>query len=99
MTIEVRKGQGPFANVSTELDRVVEIAWKAYDEYHKSSRKRKARPSFATSHEALDRDTAVQDEVRNAASHRGRKACPCRPASQTRWQRSFSPAQIDRGRI
>jgi multimeric flavodoxin WrbA len=36
-----------FASVSTELDRVVEIAWKAYDEYHKSPRKRKAGPGFA----------------------------------------------------
>jgi len=36
-----------FASVSRELDRVVEIAWKGYDEYHKSPRKRKAGPAFA----------------------------------------------------
>jgi multimeric flavodoxin WrbA len=36
-----------FADVSPELDRVVEVAWKAYDEYRKSPRTRKAGPGFA----------------------------------------------------
>ena len=36
-----------FATASTEVDRVVEIAWKAYDDYRKSPRQRKAGPGFA----------------------------------------------------
>ena len=36
-----------FDAVSTELDRVVEVAWKNYDEYHKSPRTRKAGAEFA----------------------------------------------------
>jgi multimeric flavodoxin WrbA len=36
-----------FEAVHTEMDRVVEIAWKVYDEYRKSSRTRKAGPGFA----------------------------------------------------
>jgi len=36
-----------FEAVHTEMDRVVEIAWKVYDEYRKSPRTRKAGPGFA----------------------------------------------------
>jgi multimeric flavodoxin WrbA len=36
-----------FEVVRAEIDRVVEIAWRAYDEYHKSPRQRKAGPGFA----------------------------------------------------
>lgn len=36
-----------FDGVKQELDRVMEIAWKVYDEYHKSPRKRKAGEGFA----------------------------------------------------
>ena len=36
-----------FDAVSAELDRIVDVAWKNYDEYHKSPRTRKAGPEFA----------------------------------------------------
>jgi hypothetical protein len=36
-----------FENVDRELAAVVDVAWRAYDEYHKSPRKRKAGPGFA----------------------------------------------------
>jgi len=36
-----------FDPIRTEMDRIIEIAWTNYDEYHKSPRKRKAGPGFA----------------------------------------------------
>jgi len=36
-----------FDAVRTEIERVIETAWTAYDEYHKSPRTRKAGPGFA----------------------------------------------------
>jgi multimeric flavodoxin WrbA len=36
-----------FERVKTELDRIADVAWKTYDEYHKSPRTRKAGPGFA----------------------------------------------------
>jgi multimeric flavodoxin WrbA len=36
-----------FDAVRDELDRVVEVAWRCYADYHKSPRKRKAGPGFA----------------------------------------------------
>jgi multimeric flavodoxin WrbA len=36
-----------FDTVRTEIDCIIEIAWKNYDEYHKSPRERKAGPGFA----------------------------------------------------
>jgi multimeric flavodoxin WrbA len=36
-----------FDAVRGEIDRVIEVAWKNYDEYHKSPRKRKAGRGFA----------------------------------------------------
>lgn len=35
-----------FDAVHAELDRIVDVAWKNYDDYHKSPRKRKAGPEF-----------------------------------------------------
>ena len=35
-----------FDAVRPEIDRVIEVAWTTYDEYHKSPRKRKAGPDF-----------------------------------------------------
>jgi multimeric flavodoxin WrbA len=35
-----------FDAVRSEIDRVIEVAWTNYDEYHKSPRKRKAGPGF-----------------------------------------------------
>ena len=36
-----------FDAASAEIDRIVEIAWRNYDEYHKSPRKQPAGPGFA----------------------------------------------------
>src|SRR5436190_10942627 len=36
-----------FQNVDRQISEIVEVAWKAYDEYHKSPRTRKAGPGFA----------------------------------------------------
>jgi multimeric flavodoxin WrbA len=36
-----------FAAIGDALDRVADVAWTAYDEYHKSPRTRKAGPGFA----------------------------------------------------
>src|SRR5262249_40296573 len=36
-----------FDGAAAEIDRIVDIAWRTYDEYHKSPRKRKAGPGFA----------------------------------------------------
>jgi hypothetical protein len=36
-----------FDSVRAEIDRVVDVAWRTYVEYHKSPRKRKAGPGFA----------------------------------------------------
>jgi multimeric flavodoxin WrbA len=36
-----------FETLERELAAVVDVAWRAYDEYHKSPRKRKAGPGFA----------------------------------------------------
>ena len=35
-----------FQAIKSEIDRVMEVAWKVYDEYHKSPRTRKAGPEF-----------------------------------------------------
>jgi len=36
-----------FDAVAADIDRVADVAWRAYDEYHKSPRTRKAGPGFA----------------------------------------------------
>ena len=36
-----------FDVVRAEIDRIIEIAWRNYDQYHKDPRKRKAGPGFA----------------------------------------------------
>jgi len=36
-----------FDSVRSEIDRIIGVAWTAYDDYHKSPRKRKAGPEFA----------------------------------------------------
>jgi hypothetical protein len=36
-----------FDAVTAEIDRVADVAWTAYDEYHKNPRTRKAGPGFA----------------------------------------------------
>src|SRR5687767_17010 len=36
-----------FEKVDREISEILEVAWQAYDEYHKSPRTRKAGPEFA----------------------------------------------------
>jgi multimeric flavodoxin WrbA len=36
-----------FDTVSQQIDAIVDVAWRTYDEYHKSPRKRRAGPGFA----------------------------------------------------
>ena len=65
-----------FAPVSAEIDRVVDVAWQAYDEYHKSPRTRKAGPGFADPEFALpiewletrERILAAQREQQDAST-------------------------------
>jgi len=82
VTLEVRQGHGrarfvdpAFANVSTALDRVVDIAWKAYHESRRSPRKRKAGPAFADPDfelpiEWIDRHERIQRAERHVHSPR-----------------------------
>jgi multimeric flavodoxin WrbA len=65
-----------FEQVATELDRVVEVAWDAYDNYRKNPRTRKAGPGFADPDFALpvewletrERIHAAQIEQRDSAT-------------------------------
>src|ERR1700730_9331768 len=45
--IRERFADPAFDALSQELQRIVDVAWTAYDEYHKSPRRRKAGPGFA----------------------------------------------------
>ena len=59
-----------FDAVSRQIDEIADVAWKAYDDYHRSPRKRKAGPDFADPDfelpvewlEARDRIHAAQRE-------------------------------------
>ncbi|AHG92526.1 NADPH-dependent FMN reductase (plasmid) [Gemmatirosa kalamazoonensis] len=58
-----------FDAVRAEIERVIDVAWKNYDEYHKSPRKRKAGPGFADPEfelpiEWLDARQAILDAQR-----------------------------------
>jgi multimeric flavodoxin WrbA len=59
-----------FEATSNEIDRLVEIAWQAYDQYRKSPRTRKAGPGFADPEHELPiewldaRDRIVRAEAR-----------------------------------
>jgi multimeric flavodoxin WrbA len=65
-----------FDGVKVELDRIVDVAWKTYDEYHKSPRTRKAGPGFANPDFALpvewldtrDRILQAEREQKDAGS-------------------------------
>jgi multimeric flavodoxin WrbA len=65
-----------FAEVEGEIARVVDVAWKAYDEYRKSPRTRKAGPGFADPEyelpvEWLDaRDRILQAQQEHDDGHR-----------------------------
>ena len=73
-----------FAAVDRQIADVVDVAWRAYDEYHKSPRTRKAGPGFADpdfelpiewleTHEAVQRAEREQKD----ASRRGRVLLVC----------------------
>jgi multimeric flavodoxin WrbA len=73
-----------FAAVERQIADVVDVAWRAYDEYHKSPRKRKAGPGFADpdvelpiewleTREAIHRAEREQQD----ASRRGRVLLVC----------------------
>jgi multimeric flavodoxin WrbA len=65
-----------FEGVSREVDRIVDVAWAMYDEYHKSPRTRKAGPGFADPDaelpiewlEARERIQAAEREQRDPAT-------------------------------
>jgi multimeric flavodoxin WrbA len=65
-----------FEAVSGELDRVVDVAWDAYDKYRKSPRSRKAGPGFADPEfvlpiewlDARDRILQAEREQKNPAA-------------------------------
>src|SRR3954454_2885591 len=68
--IRERFADPAFDALSQELQRIVDVAWTAYDEYHKSPRRQKAGPGFADPEfelpiewlEARDRIQAAQRE-------------------------------------
>jgi multimeric flavodoxin WrbA len=73
-----------FAAVERQIADVVDVAWRAYDEYHKSPRTRKAGPGFADPDfelpiEWLETHEAVQQAAREHqdASRRGRVLLVC----------------------
>ena len=66
-----------FANVDRQIADVADVAWKAYDEYHKSPRTRKAGPGFANPDvdlpiEWLDTRDRIQDAERQHKDASGR---------------------------
>jgi multimeric flavodoxin WrbA len=68
-----------FDGVKTEIDQVIEVAWKAYDEYHKSPRTRKAGPEF----QDPDFDLPIEwletrDRIRLAEEHQRSAQGPSR---------------------
>jgi multimeric flavodoxin WrbA len=73
-----------FAAVERQIADVIDVAWRAYDEYHKSPRKRKAGPGFADPEfelpiEWLETREAVQQAERDQkdAGRRGRVLLVC----------------------
>jgi multimeric flavodoxin WrbA len=63
-----------FETAASEIDRLVDISWAAYDEYRKSPRKRKAGPGFADPEYELPiewlqaRDNILRAEARQRAT-------------------------------
>ena len=79
-----------FQNVDRQIAEIVEVAWKAYDEYHKSPRTRKAGPGFADPEFELPiewletRDRIQQAEREQQGRERAPGACcwsAARPAT------------------
>jgi len=61
-----------FDAVRPEIDRIIEVAWKSYDEYHKSPRKRKAGPGFAEPEFELPMEWLAAHDAVTAAEKRQR---------------------------
>jgi hypothetical protein len=73
-----------FTNVERQIADVIDVAWTAYDEYHKSPRTRKAGPGFADPEfelpiEWLDARQRIHDAQRQHedATRRGRVLVVC----------------------
>ena len=73
-----------FQSVEHQIADIVNVAWKAYDQYHKSPRKRKAGPGFANPEvelpiEWLDTRRQIQQAEREQkdASRQGRVLLVC----------------------
>jgi hypothetical protein len=68
-----------FDAVRAEIDRIIEVAWKSYDEYHKDPRERKAGPGFAEPEFELPVEwLATHDAVVAAERHQRDPATPRR---------------------
>ncbi len=61
-----------FDAVRPEIDRIIEVAWKNYDEYHKSPRERKAGPGFAEPDFELPMEWLAAHDAVTAAEKRQR---------------------------
>ena len=64
-----------FTAVASEIDRIVEVAWKNYSEYHKSPRTRRAGagfsdPDFSLPIEWLETRNAIQQAEKRCKSPR-----------------------------
>ena len=100
-----------FDVLRTEIDRIVEVAWRNYDEYHKSPRKRAAGPGFADPSfelpvEWLETRAAIErarERLRDpATASRVLLVCGAARHDQTcpgEMSKSFRLAQIARGEI
>ena len=68
-----------FDAVRQEIDRITDIAWTAYDEYHKSPRTRKAGPGFANPDFELPIEWLdARDRILTAAREHNDRARPSR---------------------
>jgi len=68
-----------FDTVRAEIDRIIEVAWQSYDEYHKSPRKRRAGSGFADPEFELPVEWLAAHDAVTAAEERQRdRAAPRR---------------------
>jgi multimeric flavodoxin WrbA len=100
-----------FDKVDRQIADVIDVAWKAYDEYHKSPRTRKAGPGFANPEfelpvEWLETRDRIQDAARehHDASRRGRVLLVCGAARHDQtcpgeMSKSFRLASLAREEI
>ena len=68
-----------FASVTTEVDRVIDVAWSGYDEYRKSPRTRRAGPEFADPEYELSLDwLETRDRIAQAEKRRNAQGAATR---------------------